>query len=376
MTFKKTTPLKNTKIKFMAVCAVLFAFGVATSSVATAAWYNMIDIAIIGSLNMRVNLDENAWLKLQLLDNDGNPVEDLEGDGYTKEQLGIEGKALGQVSGMYQDDWYNEETKLNENLLPQFRRNYRPRINEKPSLATQDDEGNFYVQNVFEFTAGREMDIYLSENTGIAPNHEKNVEAEANSNGELHADRLDNVVNAVRYSFLTNEQYIVCKPADIKGDSEQTYFGGILDLDKDGYYDYDEDNKEILYGEYESTPNYVELDVEEPNESFKDNKNTFIANHAEGIKQVEFVNQDRSVFLDTNNKQIEIKKEESYSLNSLAFDQVNYLAKKLTPICHIDEGETKRIVISIYVEGWDVDMTDEIASASFDVDISFTGIID
>ena len=102
----------------------------------------------------------------------------------------------------------------------------------------------------------------------------------------------------------------------------------------------------------------------------------FIANHAKGIQKVDFVDEGRTTFTDINGQHIEIKKEKSYALNSLRFDETNYLAGKLTPIGHLEEGEEKRIIVSIYMEGWDEYMTDEIASASFDVNISFTGIID
>ena len=352
----------------MIISSVLFAFGVATSSVATLAWYNMNDIAAIGNLNLRVGIEQNAWLKLELEKN-GERIIDEDDDGYTKEELGIEGKYLGQVSGMFESDWLNETTDLKE-VVPHFRKHFRPRSNDKPIEASQDDEDSFYVQNEFYFKAGHDMTIYLSPECSIAPNKEKNEEAGARLG--VDPNKLNNVVNAIRYSFLTDEGYIICKPSSV---SKQTYYGGILDLDKDGYYDYNEDNKEILYGEYNSTPKYIDGEVEDL-DPLKDNKNTFIANHAKGIQKVDFVDEDRTTFTDINGQHIEIKKEKSYALNSLRFDETNYLAGKLTPICHLEKGEEKRIIVSIYMEGWDEYMTDEIASASFDVNISFTGIID
>ena len=89
---------------------------------------------------------------------------------------------------------------------------------------------------------------------------------------------------------------------------------------------------------------------------------TFEAQHKLGVAKVDEVEARKN-----------IKIESAKDLNYYKLDLNDPL--KDTPICHVKKGEQKRIVMSIYVEGWDIHMTDDIESASFDVSISFTGLV-
>lgn len=350
-----------TKIKLLAAGALLFSFGVATSAVATSAWYSLLDSTVVGDLNVQINLRQDDWLELHLL-NHGMDISYEDGRGFSKEELGIEGKTLGEVSGMFESDWLNEDTDLSE-AVPKFHSRYKPGLSKTNSgYSSQDDAGGFYVQNEFYFEAGTAMELYLDQSSCIEPNAEMNRQVAEEKGFSDDIDRvkaLDDVVHAVRISILTDEGYMIIK----RGETGDTYYGGILDLDKDGYYDYNPDNnKEYLYGEYSGDVNYLPGETNETSDEKKDNRNTFVANHKQGVEKV-----------DIDNSNLNIKKERAYKLSDVSFDENDPLRK--TPICHVKKNERKRMILSIYVEGWDQKMTNDIASASFDITIAFTALI-
>lgn len=341
-----------TKGKLLTLGALLFSFGVATSAVATSAFYSLLEIATVGNLNLEIDMTD-AWLRLGLLRN-GSLLFKEDGSGFTKEELGIENTVLGEVSGMFESDWLNEQTDLST-ALPKFHSRYKPGL---PKTNPGYEEGkDIFVQNEFVFEAGQDCEIYLDASSYIKANVEANKKtAEEKGWDASRADALNEVVHAVRISFLTDEGYIIVNP----GESNETFYGGILDLNKDGYYD-DIEGKEILYGEYEGTPTYLPGETDPTSDEYKDNRNTFVANHRQGIEKV-------------NLNSVEIKKENANKLQALTYD-ANDPLKEALPICHVKKGVQKRIIVSIYVEGWDKHMTDDIGSASFNANIAFTGLI-
>lgn len=354
------TKRKFTKAKLLIAGSLLFAFGVTTSAVVTSAWYSLFEVATVGDLNLQIG-NNFGGLELHLLNN-GQDYYHEDGSGFTKEELGIEGKVLGEVSGMFEEDWYNESTINNKDLLPLFHSRYKPGSSRtNPGIANRDEEGSFYVQNEFYFYADQSnVELFLDVSSSITANVEAN-KATAERKG-YDADRamaLNDVVHAVRVSILTDEGYIIIDP----GESGPTYYGGILDLNKDGYYDFNEDQREILYGQYSGEVKYLPGE-EEPTIPLDDNRNTFVANHKQGIEKV-----------DLNSPSLLIKQEEKIKIDTLRYDFENDPLKPVPPICHVKAGERKRMIISIYVEGWDLHMTDDIASASFDVNIAFNGLI-
>ena len=75
-----------------------------------------------------------------------------------------------------------------------------------------------------------------------------------------------------------------------------------------------------------------------------------------------------------NSTTLNIIKENAYDLDSLRLD--DDLAKSVRPICHVHAGEMKRLVVTVYVEGWDKHMTDDINYAAFYISLSFLAVFD
>ena len=181
---------------------------------------------------------------------------------------------------------------------------------------------------------------------------------------EEYESRLAHLVNAMRYSVLiTNENdydFIILDP----NKSEDTYYGGILDNNDDDYYDSfikDSDSKsyERVYGEI-NNKEFIRYD--EPLSEDSDYENTdeepsaFNARHRKGVYQF---NLEKSL-----EAGLEIKKEESHTLEE--FEGNN---KPFTFPVYRDKPQ--EIVLSIYIEGWDLDSINYTKGATFNSNLTF-----
>lgn len=347
-----------TKAKLLTLGALMFSLGAATSVVATTAWYNIQEFAAVGDLNLQINM-EDKWLHLGLKQTpDSEPIFKEDDSGFTKEELGIEDTVLSDVSGMFESDWLNSSTDLTT-AFPKFQTRYGIGKNkQKPGF---EEDKSVYVQNEFVFVSNFDGEVHLHDSSFVLANVEANKKVAGTDANRL--EELNKVVHAVRISFFTDEGYYIVNP----GESEETLYGGILDLDNNGYYDYieekdDEENvtkKEILYGQYEGTPTYKDI-VTEDNPPLLDKNNTFLGNHSKDVYPVDV-------------DSVEIAKENAIKMDEFVYNKDNHRLRH--PICHVEQGVPKRIIVSIYVEGWDRHMIDGIAEASFDVNIAFTGLV-
>ena len=177
--------------------------------------------------------------------------------------------------------------------------------------------------------------------------------------------RLNNVVKAMRYSILVPSEkdysYEIIDPYKDK----ETYLGGILDNDIDRYYDsfrkesngeyyervYGEvigDKHDLVYDEKLADDSPYEGDPKEPS--------AFNARHQKGVHPV---NLEKS-----KQNNVEIKKEESHGLSDF---------NEITKPYHfpVYRDKPQEIVVSIYVEGWDLDSIDFTKGAAFISNLSF-----
>ena len=379
MKLNKRKPFKTiTKGRLMMFGALLFVMGVATSVTSTIAYFNLTTVAVVSNLSLFFDVKDDSYLHLYLCKDERGYVDEdksiydlvsegklkLPGeDGFSPEELNIDGTVLTDVSGMDQSKW-DQGKESWKTTLPTL-----PRIikgNDKPVYNEKDKE--HYVQNVFYLESNYDCTVYLDgslnefgeKSTFIAPDYMRNEETARNKDNII-ADDLNDVVHAARVSFLTDEGYIIANP----GEDEDTYYAGILDMDGNGYYDsyFDEvegDEKEILYGEYTGKPEYTEPLSGDEGEEFK---NVFISRHKQEV---------RKVILESVNR----KKEEAVKLETLCFDpNTPKFEDELQPICTLKANERKRVVVTIYIEGWDKHMTDKINDAAFKIALGFTALL-
>lgn len=288
------------------------------------------------------------------------------------------------VTTMFHDSWYNED--LNPELDgPRFLRGEYATADYtlEKDTATPSEDG-FYT---FEFFLSCNQDCYvfLDEKSSVTVDHEANflyARAEAQAQGrqadeldlEARALELDRAVNASRISFFSNMGYQIVDPN--KAEGKDVVFAGPLDVYfTDGYYDYDsQTRKERVYGEYDqSILNEIEYRLIEEDNPAMSGENCFEAALKKGTYGF-----DREGFLEEFSDRL--AHEQSYSLSEFCFkndtSDINggsHLKGKSHPICFIPANQTERVVVSLYVEGWDLDCVNASDSASFQFNLSFDG---
>lgn len=180
----------------------------------------------------------------------------------------------------------------------------------------------------------------------------------------IFVDRDDSI-------YGTNNDYLINPSADADG---QTKVGGLLELTKDGYFDFDAAG-EILYGEYEegagtlSSEDYsgasVVWDVNGTGNTTEGT--TFTAKHYPNSKYYASLN---DAF---------IKKASYKAISTIApvRDQFDNLTNEddehPTSVCRTVESDhyLARVNLTIYLEGWDFSVIDEEESHGFDLGLTF-----
>ena len=181
-------------------------------------------------------------------------------------------------------------------------------------------------------------------------------------------DKLDNLVNCLRVSILVtdvdNYSYYIIDP----NKTRDTYLGGRLDNDRDGYFDcyHATDGKayETLYGEINDRSKAVYNDPD-PSQSATPEHDSeeahYFGNSFEGVSKNSAYTYNEAASLANG---LDIAKEESLSL-----DDINSKTNKLLIPCY--GNKPTEIVVSIYLEGWDLDCINSTMGASFSTKLSF-----
>ena len=348
--FSRYSPSKK---KLLLAVSVAFLFSLSCSVTATLAWYQVNAIFSIKHLNINFSTADVS-LELGVKGDQGEPNFDPEYVASHVAWADRDGRQDGllPVSSMYSEEWMNQVTEDNINeSVPRYRKAYRGPYDNKITSFTEVGEG--YVQQEFYLRSNYDCSLYLSSESYMVPNLDKNHTTAVNYG--LDENGLNDVVNATRLSLYTGEEFVIVNP----GVSEETYYGGLLDLNLDGYYD-NIDDKEVVYGQYSGNLDYKSPLSPQETSPLVDNKSTFEGNHQPGVYRAD---------LDS----IEIAKENSVPWNKATLD-VNAGNTSNKPITILHADEPKRIVCSIYVEGWDKHAIDQVQRASFDISIIFAAL--
>lgn len=157
------------------------------------------------------------------------------------------------------------------------------------------------------------------------------------------------VYKAARFFFRNGyESYLINPSSDSDGENA---VGGILDLDADGFYDYDEDGYEIVYGEATDAEYNSEVTSEDGTLS-KDDRTTFVSNHKQGVYAI-------------NEESFEAK-----YVNYTTIDKFTSKAKAITRT-DADYHNLGRFDLFIYYEGWDTHLIDSERDYGFNLDLKF-----
>lgn len=252
-----------------------------------------------------------------------------------------------------------------------------------PSYASD----GFFSQEVYLWS-DMDLDVTISkEATYFSSNREKNKqvisyirstypEYKEKTDDEI-LDILDKIKYSLRLSILVPRidgyKYYIYNPnkqVDKDGNHIETYFVGNLDADTDGFFDYDIYNgNEVLYGEYGSLGNVVYDDPIHEDIPAKGIVTCFNSGHKQYTRSF---NLEKSI-----KKGFNAVKENSISSSTVEDDLIIHLTGSDDPTTsgESEEGKTipkeNKIVVSIYIEGWDKENTNIVRFANFDANIEF-----
>lgn len=282
------------------------------------------------------------------------------------------------ISSQYSESWIKEKKDH-----PEFVGGYT-RISD--DIATANDllpistDKCYFTQELFLKSNTSVYVTFDAENTTFIPDEEDNRRILEESNEKLHShfpgltdeqilQNLNDCVKSLRFSVLVlnddddnsgtypDYDYHIIDPYKEKS----TYYAGILDTDKDGFYDYSKNDREILYGDaYSSVEGksveeclvYDDPTVETNTVDVKE-LTCFTSGNKQGVSKINFEKSFENGLV--------LKEEPSVSLNELE-------DKVLIPL----RPETsKRIVLSFYQEGWDLENTDFVRYSHFFVNVLF-----
>ena len=343
---------KNKMILAFAIGAI--ALNVATVSMSIA-WYANSVIAYVDAIDITFDGDKDLFMATEI---DGDYKQELDYSELTPTTI------FKPVTTAYRNKWMN-----NKSDKPVFY------DDAKSTTATSQfvAHDGYYSQEIYLKTND---DIYVTvnpEKTFIKANEKYNKsyakelydQFQLGDNQFLKAlseeqveNRLNQLVKAMRFSILVPDEneyyYEVIDPYK----EEETLLGGILDNDIDQYYDhhislttgedvetvYGEivgDKENIIYGDVLTSDSLLKDGNEEPN--------AFNAKHKEGVRP----------FLGG----VEFKKEEATLLSDYE--------KNVKPFHFtLNAYEPKKIVVSVYIEGWDLDSVNYTMGATFDASLS------
>jgi hypothetical protein len=348
-----TSPRKSPKLisnwKIAMVGGVLLVFTLSVSVVSTLAWFDISNNLILNNLDIEFAKNEKFELGLKK----GNEItyfNDVTSDILSEYNEAYKNnEALATVSSSYENKWLNDLTDK-ATALPQFR---AEPYDEKTA------EGG-YFQFEFYVRTNRDAYVYLAPDTTLTSDHAMNENIARKY--RLNADNLDHISKCARVSFYSEEYgYTIYEPNVTE--SSHTPFAGRLDLyPTDGFFDND-GAKEAMYGEYNRDSATLYYDEEARVNDITGEASCFNAKTADGVAPLDIP---KSV----KEGNLQIKTEETYPLSALTPDEEGQDLRH--PLLYCPLNEPVRLVVSVYVEGWDYDTISSVASGYFNLDLKFS----
>ena len=312
------------------------------------AWYASSSRVEVSGVDIYIRSERNLRLSQTI---DGDYQNDLV---HHQDEFGM----FDPCSSMFQSTWYDEKA-----MEPVFYKYNNPLIEAngtpKPIIASH----GLYSQTLFlkvdddaYITLDKEM-IKLDVNEKLNAQKAKLLASQnPEYSEEQYLERLNSLKKCLRMSILIPDEdyrYFIIDPYK----EGETYFGGRLDLEKTGYYSYhsmsDGLQYETVFGEIKNRDKIV-YDEASPTDGQRVGELTSFNSATKA--DVKPFNLEKSLA-----NGIEIAKEESITLDEVEEEIV-------IPMYH---EKPKRVVVSIYMEGWDLDCTNAHMGSNFDLGVAF-----
>ena len=336
---------------------------ISTSMGVTAAWYNGSSHLAINGLNIGLHDKKLSISTDNEIFKDFIPNDELMDVGRFR-----------AVSTMFSEDWLErKETK------PVFKGSFgkfdKDVVNSVDDTSTTT--GGYFSQDIFikcdsdvYLTLDKEMTIFSSDEEDNQAMIQDIREKYPGLTDEEIFSNLNDVVKSLRISLLVlndsddeseefpDYSYYIVDPYKDK----ITYMGGILDGDKNGFYDYNDDsNREILYGQSHSA--YEDKTVEE-----------CMVYHEPTLTSTEVSTKELTCFTSGNKEGVSKIDFEASFENGLVLEEENSVALEDVEeeiLIPLKADVSKRIVLSFYQEGWDLENTDFVKYSHFFVNVIF-----
>ena len=354
---------------------------------ASVAWFSSSSRAYVDSIDIEMKATRD--LRISTTPDIGVPEE------YTKNELTYSElkrtQIFAPVSTMFTSKWFKEGAAIEDRVdKPTFYEYLTPYTNgEKPretvidNIVYDDNHNereylnNYYSQELYFIC---DDDVYVTfdpettsltadDNSAIA--HDLFVRQDSNFIGYEEPEilnELNKLANAMRISVLVNNgddyAYYIYNPNKIReGVTYETYLGGRLDVDKDHYYDtFNKNNTryETIYGEVLNDSRFSDDYYGDigTGEILPDNSK-FSAFTASSLENAHPFSIDKAL---TNGLNI---KEEG------AFDNTNVDDMDNGIKIPVYRNVPSKFVLSIYLEGWDLDCINTTMGAKFLAQIQF-----
>jgi hypothetical protein len=363
-----------TRISF----AVLIISSAASVSVSTFAFAASSSLLTLSDIGVKTVVPASIQIGLKNTSTDEISYYDqLDTDSFTDNGLtSPEFTGLYPVSSSFKDDWLIKDSDETYNsVTPKFTREYFN--TENYNFPGWDTDSDHYLQMELYFkeedTASLPVSFYLSDDTSMVADTDKNkITAVDISTTQA---KLDEVVNCLRTSILTEDDYFI---VDFNKDEDVNLAGRLNVIDSNEYYDttfgneYEgaEPDTELLFGEYSNADKIVwddeltaDSDLLYPDET----ASAFNSKSAAGTRPL---NIEESI-----DNGVILKVEDSVALEDVVYSSDN-ADNENAKLFSIYPGEEKRIVVTYYIEGWDLDNNNEVQYASFISNLVFTGEYD
>ncbi len=339
-----------------------------TSVSMSVAWFVASRTLYVNSINISFDADREL------------EISEVEDDGYS-DHVDYDESEIPDffipVTSAHSSLWTNQKKDS-----PIFYDETRYSVAENFTTYREVGEGNGYFTKKYYLRADDDLFVTIDpENTFIKANEEYNAhhavelhdfyqntdeekyEKYKNLSVEEIYTRLNRIVLAMRFSILIcnddEYSYTIIDP----NYQEQTVFGGLLDNASDQYYDHyikdgTDEQYERVYGEYDGIPAYDEpLDKDSAYKDPNELPNAFNARHKKGVRPF---NLEKS----TTENNFKFKNEEAINLEDFR--------NKIKPFHFELKMDTpKAIIISIYIEGWDLDSVNYTMGAAFSSNLTF-----
>lgn len=343
-------------IALLILCAAL----TAASASFSIAWYASSTHLLVEQIVIQIDDERELLLATE---KEGEYKERLE----TKDLNAV--GAFTPVTTAFQSTWLGQED------MPKFYDMSHPHNTEDDPRLIEGQKDGYFSQELYIKSDDDVIVGIDTEKSYFVPDKAKNMiaaKAIATKKGyaegsadydayvEFTYERLNLIHQAGRISLLVDDQYLVYDP--VANEEGPVYFAGVLDNDIDHEYDTfvrssDLNAYEVCYGELVGGMTRAELPYREPGSEKKEvaEYNAFEADH-----------NPNAYILD-----VETAKENFATEPRLTKKELGPTVQM--PSFHFDLNafQPKRIVVSFYLEGWDLDSVNYLMGASFDLNLSF-----